>query len=184
MTTIIRPATPTDAAAIARVHVDSWRSTYAGLLPERMLLRLSNAEHESRWWRHVLGRFRRKHFVYVAEHDRDGVIGFVSGGTCRDRELSYRGEIYALYLLDEHQGVGIGKALFLTLSDRLVRERGRSLLVWVLSSNPSRFFYEFMGGQRVATRKDRMGGVEVEEVAYGWEDTTELATLGRSDEAG
>jgi L-amino acid N-acyltransferase YncA len=183
MTTVIRAATPTDAAAIARVHVDSWRSTYAGLLPERMLLKLSNAEHESRWWGHVLGRQRRKHFVYVAEHDRDGVIGFVSGGPCRDRELSYRGEIYAIYLLDEHHGEGIGRALLLSLSDRLVRERGPSLLVWVLSSNPSRYFYESMGARRIATRKDRMGGVEVEETGYGWEDTTELATLGRPGEA-
>jgi L-amino acid N-acyltransferase YncA len=183
MTTIIRVAAPADAAAIARVHVDSWRSTYAGLLPERMLIKLSNAEHESRWWGHVLGRHRRKQFVYVAENDRDGVVGFVSGGPCRDRELSYRGEIYAIYLLDEFHGVGIGRALLLSLSDRLVRERGPSLLVWVLSSNPSRYFYESMGGKRVATRVDRMGGVEVEETAYGWEDTTELATLGRPGEA-
>ncbi|MCH7961702.1 MAG: GNAT family N-acetyltransferase, partial [Planctomycetes bacterium] len=62
--TSIRPARVEDAAAIGPVHVESWRSTYAGLLPERMLLKLSNAEHESRWWRHVLGRFRRKQFVY------------------------------------------------------------------------------------------------------------------------
>ena len=55
----IRRARPDDAAAIARVHVESWRSTYAGLLPERLLLKLSNAQHEARWWRHVLGRFRR-----------------------------------------------------------------------------------------------------------------------------
>jgi L-amino acid N-acyltransferase YncA len=154
------------------------------MLKEDLLLKLSNAEHESRWWRHVLGRVRRKHFVYVAEHDNEGVIGFISGGACRDQRLTYRGEIYALYLLDEHHGMGIGKALLVTLSEKLVRERGPSLLVWVLSANPSKYFYESMGARPVATRKDRMGGVEVEEVAYGWEDTTELAALGRPGEAG
>ena len=85
MAVVIRRAKPEDAAAIARVHVESWRSTYAGLLPERLLLKLSNAQHESRWWRHVLGRFRRSHFVYVAEDPRDGVVGFISGGAARDR---------------------------------------------------------------------------------------------------
>ena len=169
-----------DAAAIARVHVESWRSTYAGMLPEKMLLKLSSAEHESRWWRHVLGRFRRNHFVYVAESDVDGVIGFGSAGSSRDRELHHTGEVYALYVLDEYHGAGVGKGLFLALSERLGKERGPSMVVWVLSTNPSRYFYETLGGRRIATRKDRMGGVEIEETAYGWNDVSELLAVGDS----
>ncbi len=182
--TIIRRARVEDAAAIARVHVESWRSTYAGMLPERMLLKLSSAEHEKRWWGHVLGRFRRNHFVYVAENEADGVVGFGSAGTSRDRELYHSGEIFALYVLDEHQGMGIGKALFLALSERLLSERGPSLVVWVLSTNPSRYFYETLGGRRIATRKDRMGGVEIEETAYGWDDVGQLAATDGADGAG
>lgn len=181
--TIIRRAKVEDAAAIARVHVESWRSTYAGMLPEKMLLKLSSAEHEQRWWRHVLGRFRRNHFVYVADNETDGVIGFGSAGSSRDRELDHSGEIYALYVLDEHQGIGVGKALFTSLSERLLRERGPSLVVWVLSTNPSRYFYETMGGRRIATRLDRMGAVEVEETAYGWEDVSQLAATGGTGRA-
>ncbi len=177
MSTIIRRARVEDAAAIARVHVESWRSTYAGMLPEKMLLKLSSARHEARWWRHVLGRFRRRHYVYVADHETDGVIGFGSAGASRDRELTHRGEIYALYLLDEYHGVGIGKALFLALSARLLEERRPSMVVWVLSSNPSRYFYEALGGRRIATRKGCMGGVEVEETAYGWEDLNQLVAV-------
>jgi ribosomal protein S18 acetylase RimI-like enzyme len=181
MTMVIRRARPEDAAAIARVHVESWRSTYAGLLPERLLLKLSSARHEARWWRHVLGRFRRSHFVYVAEDPREGVVGFVSGGAARDRELEYDGEVYALYVLDEFHESGIGSALFQRLSERLLRECGPSMVVWVLSSNPSRFFYERLGGKRIATRRDRMGGAEVEETAYGWVDIAQLVALGRPD---
>ena len=33
----IRPAEIDDAAAIARVHVDTWRSTYAGIIPQHYL---------------------------------------------------------------------------------------------------------------------------------------------------
>lgn len=182
--TFIRRAKVEDAAAIARVHVESWRSTYAGMLPEKMLLKLSSAEHEQRWWRHVLGRFRRNHFVYVAENEVDGVIGFGSAGSSRNRELGRSGEIYALYVLDEYQGIGIGKALFLALSERLLEKRGPSLVVWVLSTNPSRYFYESLGGRRIATRKDRMGGVEVEETAYGWEDVSQLAAAGGAGDTG
>ena len=176
---VVRRARLEDATAIARVHVESWRSTYAGMLPEDMLIRLSSAEHEARWWRHVLGRFRRRHYVYVAEDRKEGVIGFVSGGPSRDRELAHDSEIYALYLLDEYHGVGVGRALFLRLADRLYRECGPGLVVWVLSANPSRFFYEAMGGQRVAIRRERMGGAEVEETAYGWADMADLLAVGR-----
>ncbi|MHA1109160.1 MAG: GNAT family N-acetyltransferase [Alphaproteobacteria bacterium] len=182
--TIIRRARVEDAAAIARVHVDSWRSTYAGMLPGKMLLKLSSAEHEKRWWGHVLGRFRRNHFVYVAENETDGVIGFGSAGASRDRELDHSGEIYALYVLDEYQGMGVGKALFLALGERLLDERGPSLMVWVLSTNPSRYFYETLGGRRIATRKDRMGGVEIEETAYGWKDVSLLAAADGTDGIG
>jgi L-amino acid N-acyltransferase YncA len=175
----VRRARADDAPAIARVHVDSWRSTYAGLLPEDMLVRLSSAEHEARWWRHVLGRFRRRHYVYVAEDKEAGVVGFVSGGRSRDRELAYEAEVYALYLLDEYQGMGLGRALFLRLVDRLHRECGPGLSVWVLSANPSRYFYEALGGRRVATRCERMGGAEVEATAYGWANMADLLAVGR-----
>jgi GNAT superfamily N-acetyltransferase len=182
--TAIRRARVEDAAAIARVHVESWRSTYAGMLPEKMLLRLSSASHEQRWWRHVLGRFRNRHYVYVVEDEAEGVVGFASGGRARDRGLAFRGEIYALYLLDEYHGRGLGRALFMRLAARLLRECGNTLVVWVLATNPSRFFYEAMGGARAATRADRMGGARVDEVAYGWDDLEQLVAVGRSGEAG
>ena len=177
---IVRRGRADDAASIARVHVDSWRSTYAGMLPEDMPLKLSSADHEARLWRHVLGRFRRRHYVYVAEHETDGVIGFISGGPARESGLDPEAEIYALYLLDEYQDEGIGRALFLRLATHLNREYGPSLVVWVLSENPSRYFYEAMGGRRIGRRTERMGSVEVQETAYGWADMAELVIVGRS----
>jgi GNAT superfamily N-acetyltransferase len=175
----IRRAGAEDAAAIARIHVDSWRSTYAGMLPEDMLVRLSSAKHETRWWAHILGRYRRRHYVYVAEHHQEGVVGFVSGGPSRDKELGQDSEIYALYLLDEFHGSGVGRDLFLRLASRLYRECGPGLAVWVLTANPSRFFYEAMGGQRIATRCERMGTAEVQETAYGWPDMAKMVAVGR-----
>ena len=177
---IVRRGRADDAASIARIHVDSWRSTYAGILPEDMLLRLSSADHEARWWRHVLGRFRRRHYVYVAEHETDGAIGFISGGPARESGLDPEAEVYALYLLDEYQDEGVGRALFLRLATHLNRECGPSLVVWVLSENPSRYFYEAMGGRRIGRRTQRMDSVEIQETAYGWADMAELVIVGQS----
>lgn len=172
--TIIRRAVEADASAIARVHVESWRTTYAGLLPDRVLLNLNSAEHESRWWRSVLGRQRRMNHVCVAEHDRHGVIGFGSAGPSRGNGLHYRGEVYTLYLDDAFHGEGIGRQMFTTLSEWVGAERGPSLVVWVLNGNPSRFFYEALGGRMVARRRSTIAGAPIEEVAYGWEDATTL----------
>ena len=130
MAVVIRRAKPEDAAAIARVHVESWRSTYAGLLPERLLLKLSNAQHESRWWRHVLGRFRRSHFVYVAEDPRDGVVGFISGGAARDELGDLGTEI------EDQNGVG-HRALVGIRAPRHRVGSGRPMATsWVTSTQP------------------------------------------------
>ncbi len=36
-----REVVPADAGEIARVHVDTWRDTYAGIRPDHVLLRMS-----------------------------------------------------------------------------------------------------------------------------------------------
>ena len=43
-------------------------------------------------------------------------------------------------------------------------------VLWMLADNPTRFFYEGLGGEVVGRRTDRMGSVEVEEVSYAWRD--------------
>ena len=66
MTIQIRQATPADAAAIARVHVDSWRSSYAGVVPEEILSGLSYQEREA-LWDDILTAPRLERHCYVAE---------------------------------------------------------------------------------------------------------------------
>ena len=41
----IRRATRDDASAIGRVHVETWQSAYAGLLPDAMLAGMSDVRH-------------------------------------------------------------------------------------------------------------------------------------------
>jgi GNAT superfamily N-acetyltransferase len=118
--------------------------------------------------------------VYVADTPEAGVVGFVSGGPTRQPDLHYKGEIYTLYVGDEFHGRGFGKRLFVALTERLLREGTPSLIVWVLAGNPSRFFYESLGGKPVARRPSTMSGAKIEELGYGWEDARTLVELGRS----
>jgi GNAT superfamily N-acetyltransferase len=173
---LIRPARPGDAAGIAQVHVASWRTTYPGMVPDRYLLDLSVPIYTERWkslltdWSGVRGSF-------VASEPPLGVIGFASCGTQRTRIEGYGGEFYALYLYDHAQGRGIGRQLMATMAGELLRFGMNSAVVWVLRDNPSRWFYERLGGSRLAEQTINFASATLIEVAYGWRDLAPLARL-------
>lgn len=162
----VRLGSVEDADAIARVHVETWRTTYAGMLPDDMLVRMS-AEGQARMWRRML---REGETVLVAEDPTAGIIGFSSYGPNRGGRGDFSGEIYTLYVLPDHQERGLGRGLLGALFAALQREGHNSALIWVLADNPTRFFYEAMGGRCVAAREARMWGTKVSELAYGWDN--------------
>ena len=168
---MIRPATPADAAGVAHVHVESWRSTYRGLMPDAVLDGLS-VERRTNFWRQVTER-ATKQFVFVAE-DEGRTIGFVNGGLEQDADPHYPAELYALYLLKEHQGRGYGRDLFATTVKTFAQRGHTAMLLWVLSTNPSRGFYEAMGGRYLKTKPISIGGETLTEAAYGWNDLPSL----------
>lgn len=161
----IRDATQADAVAIAHVHVESWRTTYAGILPDLVLLQLSERRSAQSWRRYL-----SMPGVFLVAEAGGGVVGFVNAGANRVNGTPYGGEIYALYLLSEHQGHGIGRALLGAAFQRLARSGHDSAMLWVLSRNPTRFFYEAMGGRKFAEREELIGGEAQQEFAYGWDD--------------
>lgn len=50
----IRPATIDDAANMAKVRVDTWRSAYSGIIPAAHLESLSYEQTAERWHRGIL----------------------------------------------------------------------------------------------------------------------------------
>ncbi len=169
----IREATPEDAPGIARVHVDSWRTTYRGTMPDSLLDSLSYESRGQRW-KQVLSDPASPGFTYVAQHRSGQIVGFASGGPDRDEHPHYQGELWAIYLLEEYQGRGIGRRLARTVVRRLADMGMHSMIVWVLADNPARRFYEALGGQYVGERDIEIDGVKLREVAYGWTDTRHL----------
>jgi ribosomal protein S18 acetylase RimI-like enzyme len=154
-----------DAAAIARVHVASWRTTYRGLLPDNFLDALSEERYAERWQRAIADKGSG---VYVAEDARE-VVAFASGGPERAGEDAFGGELYAIYVMRESQGQGHGRALVRAVTAGL-REMGLSdMIVWVLRENAAaRRFYERLGGTYVRQQPITIGSALLDEVSYGW----------------
>jgi GNAT superfamily N-acetyltransferase len=171
----VRRAAPGDASGIARVHVDSWRTTYAGIVHAEVLAALS-VEARASFWSRTLETPNQATFHHVAVDRNENVVGFVSGGPERDGHETYKSELYAIYLLEGHQGQGVGKRLVGALIDDLLSAGHSAMMVWVLAENPSRLFYGSLSGQEVATKLITMGPDKLEEIAFGWDDLTSLAS--------
>lgn len=174
----VRLARTEDAAGIASIFVDSWRETYAGILPTRALATMSTDQQE-RYWSSTIRHANLRNPVFVASAADGQLFGFCSAGPNRDRVLPQEAEIYTLYVAPGHTGQGIGTALMQSAFQFLSRAQCRSLVIWALSENPSRYFYEVMGGKRVAERMHPLWGGAYPEVAYGW-DTLDLNRQQRS----
>lgn len=160
---IIRRGQIEDARAIAHVHVQSWRETYVGLIPQNVLDGLSIDDREQMWCRALQSG---RSGMYCATADAQ-ISGFISVGQSRDR-TTYS-EVYALYLLRRYQGRGIGKALFETAKQHARESGTQALRLWVLDSNPTRGFYESMGGKIGAEKTENMEGAQLREVEYLFE---------------
>jgi len=163
----IRSATLGDSLGIAKVHVDTWRSTYHDIIPAAFLDRMSYEEGERRW----LSRLQEaagKVAFFVAEDEPGQVVGFVCGGYNRNEDPLYKGELYAIYILKQYHGRGIGRRLTLALVEELVVMGLDSMLLWVFATNPARTFYEALGGQVVQESSFEIEGVTLNEIAYGW----------------
>jgi GNAT superfamily N-acetyltransferase len=174
----IRRAACEDARAIGEVHLASWRTTYRGIGIDEFIDSMTVDNRAARWTS-ILCDPANRSFVYLAEVD-GRVVGFASGGPERTGDPEYKGELYAIYLLQSHQGKGIGRKLVQAAAESLAQSGLTSMLVWVLAINPACRFYEACGGQAVRHRPFEFGGKTFDEIGYGWLDTRLLLAKGES----
>jgi ribosomal protein S18 acetylase RimI-like enzyme len=176
----VRPASGPDAGAIAGVQARSWQAAYLGILPNEILVGFGEAQGIA-FWQRILERLDDHDSVLVAEFERE-VVGFVSCGPIRDRIPGYSGEFYALYVLPEAQGCGIGTSLIAHAARGLVRHRRVSAAVWVLEDNDfGRRFYERIEGLPLGIAKtlayQGASYPAIREMAYGWPDLRRVRWL-------
>jgi GNAT superfamily N-acetyltransferase len=164
----IRPGTGDDLFMIAGVLVDTWRSTFRGLLADDFLDGMSREEQAVRHARRM-GAPGVCYLVAV-EPLADEIVGFANFGPGRGKVPDDIHEIYALYVRAEHQGSGIGTALVRSAARHCAEQGAKSLFAWVLAGNPNRRFYERLGATAVETTSIGLGNRSYEQVAYLWED--------------
>lgn len=141
----LRSATIADAAAIARIHIASWRAAYANELPADLLASLDHAERTDIWRQRIADP---ENVVRVIE-EKQQLLAFCSSGPSHDKdETAGTWEIRNLHVSPELRGGGLGGRLFDDAAQRARSAHAHTLTLWVVETNhPARGFYEKRGMQ-------------------------------------
>ncbi len=160
----ITPLRADDAAVIARLQDELWRTTYSDLLPARVLRARDEGDNATR------GRARAithegmgcspEGARTLVAHDEDGVaIGWASVGPPRDDDPPTATELWSLYVAAGHHGSGVAGQLV----EAVLPSRAPAHL-WVLDGNARAIaFYRKVGfAPDGAVKSDpRLGADEV-----------------------
>jgi ribosomal protein S18 acetylase RimI-like enzyme len=111
----VRRAAAGDVEALAEVHVRCWQETYRGMLSQEFLA-AQNSGSRLPLWRHLLESAEPAE-AWVAS-DGGEIVGFAGirrqpGAASHGFEPPSSGdlELWGLYLLASHQGLGLGRRL-------------------------------------------------------------------------
>ena len=117
----------------AFVHWKCWQEVYPGLVSQEYLdnLTLEKTEEKAFQWRDNL----------LVAKDGDGVVGFVGYGQSEEADT---GEVFALYVLPEFHGTGVGRQLMDAALEKL--SAYPRICLWLVKGNGRAIrFYEKCG---------------------------------------
>lgn len=162
---IIRLAEPSDAMAVARVHVRSWQAAYRDLLPGDYLDQLRPEDRAQRY--DFAARDSQKPQTIVALAG-DVITGFATTSPARDSDLAGWGELCALYVDPAFWDRGVGKNLIVAARSRLADLGFRSAMLWLLEGNKrADHFYRIDGWLPDGTRRtESIWGIIANELRY------------------
>ncbi|MDJ0317575.1 GNAT family N-acetyltransferase [Arthrobacter antibioticus] len=117
-----------EANALAFVHNEAWRETYASLFPEGRFGSVALAQRE-RMWSQILSSNRPNRVIRVAETEGD-IVGFALAGPAKGSDAPRELELYMIYLRIHAQGTGAGQMLI----DEVLGDS--KAILWVAEKNP------------------------------------------------
>jgi ribosomal protein S18 acetylase RimI-like enzyme len=161
---VIRRGRLGDAPVLSEIFRATWGQAYRGIIPHlhlESMIRRRNTE----WWQATI---RSGQAVLTMQVGAE-TAGYATLGTARLRG-EQEGEIYELYVLPTHQGLGFGEHLFEACRHHLDTQRLRGLLVWALADNtPAMDFYWRRGGRPVGHGFERFGNKKLKKIAFAWD---------------
>ena len=178
----VRLASIEDCPALGRILVSATESSFKGLVPHKCL-EWTPEQSATNWKRNFKedGTLAEGSCIYVAESDREGVVGFAMWGETRPNEAvtppidsMYANELRILHVAPDWQRRGVGRLLVSHVAADLWHKGITHMLVRVLTINPNLAFYERLGAVKLGVEPHDWDGFETEQSVYGWDDTSKL----------
>lgn len=150
----IRQAIVDDALAIAKIHVETWRATYKGILPQHLLANLSVEDRQRTWMKRLeqaMDTGASGGILVAATASR--AIGFCRWAPVDDGTAT--SELVSLYIDPAWWRKGVGHALQTKALSQIHAEDFEKVLLWVAAANKgARLFYERTGWILTGNTKD------------------------------
>jgi ribosomal protein S18 acetylase RimI-like enzyme len=141
---MIRRATSADAAAVGRIHVESWNVAYRGLMPDDVIARTDLA-YRTKFWADKIADSAWPVFI-IDEHGESVAFCQMIPSRDPDDDPARVGHITSLHVLPHLRGKGHGRTLLDHVCAEFMRRGFEELTLWVLEENhPARAFYEKYG---------------------------------------
>jgi ribosomal protein S18 acetylase RimI-like enzyme len=170
----IRRAEVSDAEELARINIDVWHSTYAGIVDESILRAMELSQYIRKWRDIITKQESVERWCYVAIAGPDPV-GYVAAGRNTDAD-GFEAVIHALYLRPEFHGQGIGIGLFEQVLGDLSAARLSSFKLYVLKANRlGRRFYDRYSPDVRCDGTLAMEGAIYCDMLYGWHHIPKIA---------
>lgn len=129
---LLRPAQPSDALAIARVHVRAWQQGYSGILPASYLNQLRPEDRADKY--DLTNTDPLKPHTIVAATGNI-LHGFATTAPSHESDLPNHGELTALYVDPHSWGLGVGVALVSAARAHLVSLGLKNAYLFTLVEN-------------------------------------------------
>jgi ribosomal protein S18 acetylase RimI-like enzyme len=153
----VRAAVDRDVPLMARLHVESWRETYRGVMADAVLDDPEFIPRRARFWTAALTDPRySSNRIAVAERD-GSLIGVAMAGPVIEPDVQWAAQLYVLYTSAAVHGLGAGAALL----DAVIEPKTTAGL-WVTDPNPrAQKFYRKHGFLPDGTKKVEDGVGEI-----------------------
>jgi len=157
-----------DVDSIARLHAQSWRNAYRGMLADEYLDRYAVADRLEFWTARFATIPADRRLVLQAIVDGK-LLGFVC--VLLDADVQWGARLDNLHVSPESKGTGIGYALFQAAREWIASvSPGTAMYLWCVERNlTGRRFYDRQGGKVVETATRPVAQeLAVPELRYWW----------------
>lgn len=161
----LMPTELKDIEELALVHLKCLHESYTGLIDQDFLNSLQVHQIAERWKSNLLNPSSQTLRLTLRHHQN--LIGFCGSGPARNPLPGSAAEIYAIYLLKQYQGQGLGLCMMQSMLQFILEQNWFEAHIWVLKGNQTCQFYEQIGAYQInCTQHIKLGSKSYEELCY------------------